>query len=358
MPPLTSYLWVMLFHFFGVSTLAHVAYVALNILFGAAAAPLLYLFARAIGLERPAAALAGVIIAAYPTFVFVSIGFHATSFTVTLMLAFALLYLNAARSMRINDALVAGLVGGFAALTRNELLLFSAVATLLLVWLGRKQWRPALRAAAALALGVGLVASPWIVRNYITFDHFIPGGSQAGYNVWIGFGPAARGSGNAYDADPAVDVMVDNLRASVPRGDGPGHRYELRLQDTFLADAEPSLEAGGPLRVIWLVVKRFVFLWGFDWTDPITHNVGYWGAWLIVQGLALYGLVSIWRKRAPPLASDGALFVTLALAVMTLAYLVSSIFARYRMHMEPFIFLFAAVGAWDLLQQYRARLKG
>jgi hypothetical protein len=353
MPPLTSYLWVMLFHFLGVGSAANAAYVALNIIVGAAAAPLLYHLARTIGVERAPASIAGAIIALYPTFVFVSIGYHATNFTVALMLGFAVLYLHAARSLKINDAIVAGLVGGLAAMTRNEFLLLNAAATLLLLWLGRAHFQAALRASVALAFGVGLVLSPWIVRNYVTFDHFIPGGSQAGYNVWIGFGPQARGSGNAYDADPVVDTLVHDIREHVRRGDAPGDRYELRLQDAFLADAQPSLREGGAPRVAWLMVKRFVFLWLFDWTDPLTHNVGYWGAWLITQALAVFGVFALWRKRSPPLTIDGALLIGLSLGIMTLAYLISSIFARYRMHMEPYIFVFAALGAWALIGRWR-----
>ncbi len=352
MPPLTSYLWLALFTAFGVSVTAHVIYVGLNVIVGAFCAPLLYRLAREIGLERAPACLAGLIIAGYPTFVFVSAGYHATNFTVALMLAFTILLIRAARGLNWKTALLAGVVGGLAAMTRNELLVIAAAATLLLFWLGRKQVALALRAAAALTIGVGLVTAPWIARNYVAFHSFIPIGAQAGYNVWIGFGPYARGSGNQLDNDPQARAAAAMVRESVAPGDPPENRFEPRLQRAFIDDAQPALRDGGVGRIAGLTAQRLVLLWVFDWTDPLTHSPGYWAPWLIVHALALWGVIMLWRKRAS-IDANSAAFITLFLVLFTLAYSASSIFVRYRMHMEPFIFLFAAIGAWSVLARWK-----
>lgn len=348
MPPLTSYLWLILFNVFGISAAAHVAYVVLNVAFGAACAPLMFAFARQTGLERGPALCAAAIIGFYPTFVFVSSGYHATNFTIVFMLAFAILYLRAAKDLDWKTALMAGLLGGLAAMTRNELLVIAAAATLMLVWLGRKRLAPAIRAAAALTIGVGIVCGPWIVRNYESFHRFIPIGAQAGYNAWIGFGPYARGSGNQLDNDPASRAAAAAVRARVAPGDPADNRFEPRLQGAFFDDAKPALAEGGLPRIASLTAQRFALLWVFDWTDPLTHSVAYWLPWLIVHALAVYGFIALVRGRAPPLSTEAGALIGLSLALFTLAYSLSSIFARYRMHMEPFIFLFAAVGLWQL----------
>jgi len=349
MPPLTSYLWVILFNVFGISGAAHVAYVVLNVMFGALCVPLMFGFAGQIGLARGPALCAAAIIGFYPTFVFVSSGYHATNFTIALMLGFATLYLRAVKSLDWKTASMAGLLGGLAALTRNELLVIAAAMTLMLVWLGRKQLAPAMRAAAALTLGVGLVCAPWIVRNYESFHRFIPVGAQAGYNVWIGFGPYARGSGNQLDNDPASRAAAAAVRARVAPGDPVDDRFEPRLQGAFFDAAKPAMAEGGAARFASLTAQRFALLWVFDWTDPLTHSIAYWLPWLIVHALALYGFVALVRGRAPPLTLEGGALIGLCLTLLTLAYSLSSIFARYRMHMEPFIFLFAAVGLWQVL---------
>lgn len=349
MPPLTSYLWLILYKIFGLGEVARAAYVGLNILAGAACAPLLMMIARRMRLEPLAAFLSGALIAVYPTFVAVSTGYHATNFTILLMLAFALTFLRAAETMNWKTALVAGLLGGASVLTRNELLLVAAAAAALLVWISRKQFATSLRAAAALTFGVALVMSPWIVRNYITFDRFIPVGAQAGYNVWIGFGPYARASGNQLDNDREARAAGTVIRASIAPGDPPHDRFEPRLQNAFLADAVPVVENGGIARAASLTAQRLVVLWGFDWTDPITRSPAYWGSWLIAHALALYGAILLWRRRAS-IDGNALLLILVFLAVFTAAYSISSVFARYRMHMEPFIFLFAALGASALLQ--------
>ncbi|MBL8531017.1 MAG: glycosyltransferase family 39 protein [Hyphomonadaceae bacterium] len=352
MPPLTSYLWLGLFTVFGIGPEALSAYVLINVLVGAACAPLLYVLARELKLEPPAALIAGLIIALYPTFVFVAATYHATNYTVAFTLGFAILLMRAMKSLHWRAALAAGLMGGLSVLTRNELLLCVLGGGALLLWAGRRNLMSGVRAAAALGLALALVMTPWIARNYVTFDRFIPIGAQAGYNLWIGFGPHARGSGNQLDNDAVSRAAAAAVREGVRRGDAPGDRYEPRVQQAYLDDALPAIEQGGVGRLIVLTAEKFAVLWVFDWTDPITRHPAYWLPWLAVHGLALFGLFALWRGRAPPIDWNGALMIVLFLGVFTLAYSISSVFARYRMHMEPFIFVFSAIGASALLARW------
>src|SRR6185436_1063764 len=105
-----------------------------------------------------------------------------------------------------------------------------------------------------LTIGVGLVTAPWIARNYVAFHSFIPIGAQTGYNVWIGFGPYARGSGNALDNDPQARVAAALVREGVTPGDPLEGRYEPRLQRAFIDDAQPALREGGVGRIAGLTV--------------------------------------------------------------------------------------------------------
>lgn len=353
MPPLTSYLWLILFNLFGIGGEARIAYVVLNVLVGAACAPLLTLVARRMRIEPLPAFLSGALLAFYPTFIAVSTGYHATNFTVFLMLGFAFAFMRASQTMSWKSALLAGVLAGLSVLTRNELLLAAAGSAALLAWIGRQHLARSLRAAAALTIGVALVMSPWIVRNYVTFHHFIPVGAQAGYNLWIGFGPYARGSGNDLDNDPEARAAAAAIRTSVTSGDSPADRFEPRLQNAFLSEAMPVIEQGGIGRIVSLTAQKFVVLWLFDWTDPITHSPAYWGPWLVAHLLALYGVLGLWR-RWTTIDANALLLTLLFLAVFTFAYSISSVFARYRMHMEPFIFLFSGLGAGALLQQWFA----
>lgn len=356
MPPLTSYLWRELFVLFGDGGGALIAYVVLNVSCGALSAPLLFAFARRIGVGRPAALLAGLCICFYPTFVLVSATYHATNFTIALLLAGATLLVVALQRMSWRMAIVAGVFVGLSAMTRNELLLAAAAAATLFLWFGRKSLRAAFVAAAAFSLGVGAVAAPWIVRNEVVFHRFIPGGSQSGLNLWFAFGPYARASGNQLDDDPVSHAARDAIQLGVPRGDGPGDRYEDRVQRAYAADAAPAIRDGGLARLASLTAQKAMLLLVFDWTDPLTHSPAYWLPWLVANGLAWFALIQTLRGRGLGLDPRGGAVIGVFVGAMSLAYAITGIFSRYRMHIEPFEFVFAAMGAWMLLNgQWRTK---
>lgn len=343
MPPLTSYVWAALFSFFAADA-PYYAYIALNVVVGASSAPLLYWLGRESGFSRIISLLAGLWLALYPTFIAVSASYHATNFTISLTLLFCVLLLKSIRGKTASMALLTGLVGGMAVLTRNELALAAAGAVAVLIFCGRTQLSRTLPSAGALVLGLALATGPWVVRNALEFGRFIPVGAQAGYNLWIGFGPYASGSGNQLDTDPIARAAAQDIRNSVALGDAFGARYEDRLQAAFAQDARAAIAEGGLGRIARLTGEKFTLLVLFDWTDPITRHPLYWMPWAMTHLLALFGIAAIVRQKMP--GPNGAALVTIALmlGVYILAYSISGVFARYRMHMEPFIFLFSAAG--------------
>lgn len=71
------------------------------------------------------------------------------------------------------DAVLVGVIGGAAALTRGEgLLLLIACATVVAVVLVRLG-RPALRALTVVVFAAGAVMAPWLVRNAVVFDGLV-----------------------------------------------------------------------------------------------------------------------------------------------------------------------------------------
>lgn len=349
MPPLTSYLWLGSFSMFGDGTSARVAYIAMNVMTGAFSAGLLYLFGREAGLSRPACVSAGLLLCVYPTFVFVSTTYHATNFTIVLLLAFALMLARSLRSGAITTKLYAGLLCGACALTRTEMLLIGAGAGLLLVYRHRRQLRSAILSAAAFWLMAAAVVAPWTVRNYVVFERVIPIANANDYNMWKAFGPYAHGSANQIGATPESRVALESIIASVPLGDAPGARYESRVQDAFAADTARFTAQSDAGRLVRLTVQKVAALWLFDWTDPLTHGFLYWAPWLLVNTLVLVGLYLMAQGRAERMDFDGTATALLLLTMLTLSYAISGVLSRYRMHLEPVLFLFAGVALQALL---------
>src|SRR5690606_29518134 len=61
-------------------------------------------------------------------------------------------------------------------------------------WLARRDLRSVARSSAVLMAGVLLCVAPWIVRNAIRMDGFVPMSTNTGDNLCIGYEPGAKGA--------------------------------------------------------------------------------------------------------------------------------------------------------------------
>ena len=133
---------------------------------------------------------AGSLVAAYPYYVGHDTRLQETSLF-TFLTASAVLALYRARGdARLWRPLVAGILFGFAILTRASLAPFTATAVLWIAWDGAKLggagvgYRRGLQKAAAVALGAAIVVAPWLVRN----DRVVGAPvltAQTGFFLWL-----------------------------------------------------------------------------------------------------------------------------------------------------------------------------
>ncbi|MFN3513131.1 MAG: glycosyltransferase family 39 protein [Phenylobacterium sp.] len=357
MPPLLSYLWLVLFHLFGDGSTARALFLAVNLALGVANVWLVFRLALALRLSRWAAFLAAGLMAVYPTFVFVTATYHHTNLAVFLLLAIVLVAARIARRERVawRDAALGGALCGLAALNRSEMLI-AGPALLGLGALWRRSLADVFRVGMVGALAMAVILAPWVVRNYLLFERVIPVAQSTGYNLWKGFNPYTNGSGNMTEEPPdgPGDAARDRIALSVPTGP----RFETDLQDAYMAEFEAYMAEVPPGRLLELSLNKVLLLWGFDWTDrDVTGGIAYRLPWVVANLLALVGLVVLWRERRK---LDGAV-VALGLAalfLLTLAYVATAVHARYRMHIEPFLFVLAGAGAQALLAWLGVRFGG
>ena len=142
----------------------------------------------------PWAAVAATCIAAvYPPLVWMCAYVLAEPLYSALALAAALLVQKASahsagQSLRL--AFSAGVLAGFALLTKEAMLAFLPLAALWLVFRRRSSL------AALLLAGAALVAVPWAVRNYVVEHRFVLTAAHGGITLWTGNNPWARGEGD------------------------------------------------------------------------------------------------------------------------------------------------------------------
>ncbi len=353
MPPLLSYIWWGLFHLFGDGTTARVAWLALNLAAALGSIALVFYLSGKLWPSRWAAFVSAAILAMYPTSVFVTATYHQTNWAVLLLLSVVAVSVKLAEGAEPwRYGALGGLLCGLAALNRSEMIVIGP----LLIALGatwRRSFHTIAKVTVAGAVAISLLLGPWIARNYYDFGRFIPTAQSTGYNLWKGFNPYTNGSGNLTE-DPNGPAM--RVSESIANSVAPGPRYETRVQDAYMKAFEHDVRTASPSRLLKLAANKVLLLWGFDWTDKeVTGRLAYLLPWLVTNLLAVVGLVVAWRSRRQVRAAPAAIYA-LALSLLTLAYVVTAVHARYRMHIEPFLFMLAGIGAmalWGRLRQAR-----
>ncbi|MCX7571906.1 glycosyltransferase family 39 protein [Tumebacillus sp. DT12] len=249
-----------------------------------------------------------------------------------MVLLFLILLLKAIESGRMKDFVWAGVLLGLTTLTRPTIALFPIVVGLYLWGHSRYGFKKAFVVGTVLVVTLFAVLSPWIVRNYVHFDRFIPltkasgnpflTGTYINNDVWgQGTDPEFPDYPLGWKKVPGDLVATDDLLMEMGK---------KRLREEFSKDPRAMIE--------WYTVGKLKLFWWepFDWSDvlkewmePITavHRV------LIAVGFAGCA-VALWR-RVPYAPLVAMLFVYLT--VLQMVYVTTP---RYAVPLLPFLFLF------------------
>jgi len=177
------------------------------------------------------------------------------------------------------------------------------------------------RVLIALA-GLLLTLAPWTVRNYVTFERFIPLRDNLGLELWLGNRPGMQGtvdfSGDFPDTDPSNYARLG----------------ELRFMDGKL-DASRKFILSDPVAFIGRVLRRMVNFWYFPYPFP----------WIAVSILGWLGATWAIRKDR-----NGWVWL-LMLAVFPLVYYVTHNFPTYRHPIEPLVVLLGANAIVEIVAQ-------
>lgn len=265
----------------------------------------------------------------------------------------ACLVIAAARCRVGMQAAVSGGVLGLAILTRP---VFAAFGLLWGVWvLGRwlvtrrAAYRPRLNGAGAFLLGLAVVWSPWVIRNALVFDAFIPFTTHGGYTLLLGNNPVfwdevARVSPFATWDGESLDRWQKSLEAEMAAegvtGEVARDAWQRRRAVGHIVERPGDFLRGVGTRVVrfWCPVPL-----GYEGSAVIYYAVGlYETAFLL---LAFAGLAVTVRTRSPDLWVPAVLMIA-AFQGVHLFYWAN---ARMRAPLVPVLAVFAAVGlrqAW------------
>ena len=305
-------------------------------LFGAGTVVAIGLIGRRLAGARCGLIAAG-IAAVYPILITADGALMSESMYSLLVAATLLAAYRLIETPRIGRAIVCGTLLGLAALTRGEALL---LCVLLLLPLVR---RPGgVRLAGVAALVMVLVLTPWTIRNFSVFDRFVLISTDAG---------AVIGGANCQSTYYGSNIGGWNFLCATPF---PGNEAEQTAKQQregidFAADHVTRLPV--------VAAARLMRQWSFyrPWqTNPgragWAQNAGV-VTYYVLLPLALYGLLVLWRRKAPIWVIAAPLMLSCAQAVLAYGFL------RFRQPAEISLVVLAGV-AIDQLWRSRADRRG
>ena len=302
----------------------------LQALAGAATCVLVVLLGRRLFGER-VGVVAGWIMVFYPFFIY----FTGLLLTETLFILglVAFVYLvewcgGADGGARFNSfylAAAAGVLAGVVTLLRSSFLVFPIFV--LPFWLASARYKGrAFAQWAAMLVFAALTLVPWVWRNHLLFDRFIPTTLQVGESLYEANSPYA-------DGGPAMERLT-NLKDRFKGDEVETNRYFRDQAVRYILE--------NPQRFLSLAAAKFRRFWSFvpnapQYGGPL-YAVGSLCTYVPVLIGAVFGIY-YWRRR------KGTLFFLLSPVIYyTALHMVFVGSVRYRVPVMPFVILLAAAG--------------
>jgi 4-amino-4-deoxy-L-arabinose transferase-like glycosyltransferase len=333
MTPVYPLLLAAIFKIFGVYTrAAAVVMLSLDSLFSALTCLPVFFLAR-LGFGDRTANLAGWTWAFFPYAIYFSADFIWPTTLTTLLLGLLMLFLVQMENSRgWRTDLAFGLFAGLAALNDPVVL---SVVPFLAAW---RYWRRSrggcspLVPAAAMALGFVLVVTPWFVRNYQTFQTFVPFRDTLGLELHVG-----NNGDSSHFAPQGYHPSASSGEFQEYRALGEIAYMERKRQEALaFIRAHPGWFLTVTLRRVFYMWTSF---WSFDPAYQAQEPFDLPNIFLstLVDVLALAGLYRAFRQR-----SRLAVPCAIVLLFFPLVYYITHWEDYYRRPIDPVFVILAA----------------
>jgi hypothetical protein len=233
---------------------------------------------------------------------------------------------------------IAGLSLGLAALSRSSLLYVTpavVLSTFLVPW---EDWRRRLTNGVLALLAFSLVLTPWVVRNWVVFDAFVPGVTLSGYNLYRHNHIIAKDDYLYYVYSPEMREAQERIIAMRP--DLRGDENEAEMDQVYREEAVKIIR-DHPGRYLLLSLYRFIPLWtNLDVRYGLIPDV-FWH-FAAAENLTLLGLAvaAVIRRRA--IRPRTMLPILGLIALYTLGYMLVNARLRFVVPIMPFVIALSA----------------
>jgi 4-amino-4-deoxy-L-arabinose transferase-like glycosyltransferase len=262
------------------------------------------------------------------------------------MLLTLLAVLAAQHATTLRWMMTAGILAGLATLTRQAGVAVSAALVSWAAFRAAGTWRwhgDAWRRAslsAAVALGIALAMSPWIIRNYVMFGRWMPLETTAGITFLMAHYEGATGRYFVSDWQTVHERYLDQAPDEFARN---AEAYRLGLEYI----------KRDPWRILALVPWRVGYLLDIEGREHLwLYTNGYFGprspalvkgfAWVIAAAFPLLVTATVINVTfGPPLQSHSQILIGWVLAVMIVQLLTIYGDPRFHLPLVPFLAILA-----------------
>ena len=232
--------------------------------------------------RKSVALLAAGIYIFLPEMIYTTISIGPTVFIHFLVLiVLYILTKNSSASPSIRDSIIIGFVLALLLYMRPAIAMFIIV---LLSYLFIKRYF-----SQFLIISIVVIAclSPWIARNYMVWNKFVPFTTTTGMNLYRGHNPYYPGFWQTKEIEEEIDALPESKD------------FELKMRDVFMSHALKEIRLH-PVKEIMFSLKKLMYLWGYYPYDSRTQNLFYLIPWLILLAffiLAFFGKFDFKQKK-------------------------------------------------------------
>jgi tetratricopeptide (TPR) repeat protein len=360
--PLYTYFLAVLYSIFGHSMfIARLAQIVL----GSLSCVLIFLIARRF-FNLFIGVLSGVVASLYAMLVFHDVQLLSTSLEIFLNLVLIYMLIRTADKPRLMSWLYCGIILGFSAITRPNILVFIPTILIWMLYLFKSKLpsRKILMHWLFLCLGVLLLIVPVTLRNYLVEKDLVFISWQGGYNFYLGNNPNSDGwSATAPQFEETLEGGIQDA-ARLAEGE-TGSRLKPSQVSGFWYRKGIHYVLSKPGSWLNLMVRKTIYFWkGYELSN--TQNIYVFKDYSSIFNILLgKHIIYIPFGLLGPLSLVGLgiclknLKKYLLLYLFIFSYMASVVMffscARFRMPVIPFLIMFASFYVWWLYQKIKAK---
>ena len=269
----------------------------------------------------------------FPIYVYASSQISSAALAIFLIVFFYYFFLKITKKSNFLYIVLFSITAGLLILTRRE---FIAIVIITSVYLFLFFKKPTKDILLILLLSI-LTISPYLARNYITFDKIIIH-SGFGYNLWQGNNPNSKVEGSEI-----INKDLQNLIDTIPKD----KFYRIKEDKIFIEVATKNIKEN-PTRYLILYLKKFfsyIFI-DLNSTQPNYYNPFHFLPILLIAITSTFGIF----------LSDKKSYRLNYLILIYLFYIaVIPIFAiqpRYKLYIIPFQIIFSFIFVNFIKEKY------